>query len=358
MVTVKKELIIDDDMNFAAEVSSVFHMLCALSFANKLSKERYVKGTIFIRNHFIKNDPISEQVLEFENLRLEFVSFRDKYRHLEFTSKSEGKKDKNNNVIYLLSVKVPNLDMYLKYRSNTNKKIQAIVIDEGTGTYYNFSGIFYPLKTFLKKLLICMNLSTVKKYFFLKRKGNKIFPDREVVSDLVEVIDKYNKARSVPELDILKAPGRKYAVLISGLFIEMGLISQEEYKKHLYEIKNILESYGVSLLIKPYQSEDLEKYNDFNFDILPWDAPCECVFPILKPVMTIGFLSTSMVTGKVLYDIDTIDVGDIFGLKNDIPFESRYNKVYELFGEYISRADSPGKFEECVKNIARKKNLA
>lgn len=341
-------------MNFAAEVSSVFHLLCALSFANKISKEKFVKGTVFIRNHFIKNNPINEQILEFENIKLEFVSFKDKYRHLSFTSKSEEKKDKGNNIFYLLSVKVPNLDMYLKYRANTNKKIQAIVIDEGTGTYYNFSGKFYPVKTFLKKLLICMNLSTVNKYFFLKRKGNKIFPNSEVVSDLVEVIDKYNKARPIPELDALKASGRKYAVLISGLFIEMGLITPEEYKNCLYEIKNILESHGISLLIKPYQSEDLEKYNDFNFDILPWDAPCECIFPILKPVMTFGYLSTSMVTGKVIYDIDTIDVGDIFGLKNDKAFESRYNKVYNLFSNYIYRADSFAKLKEHAGNIIRK----
>jgi hypothetical protein len=351
----KKELYIDGETNFAAEVSSVFHFLCALSFANKLSKEKRVKGIIFIREHFEKNDPMIEQVIEFDNLKIELVRYKDKYKFLNLVNKEKGIKNSKSDIFYLLSVKVPNLDMFLKFKITTDKKICAVLIDEGTGTYYNFSGTFYPLKTFLKKLIINSNFSKIISYFLLKRSGNKILPNEKTVSDLKEVIEKYNKIYPVESAIRFTNPGEKYAIFISGLFVEMGIISLEDYILKLNYLKNILEKRGIKLLIKPYQSEDLEKFNNMNFDILSWEASCEVLFPVVKPVITFGFLSTSMLTGKVLYGIESLDLSVIFGIGSNKEYNKKYSKVYNHFQNYLYRADSPENLESIIDAVLKNK---
>jgi hypothetical protein len=348
-----KELHIDSDMNFAAEVSSVFHLLCALSFANKISKGKFVKGIIFVRNHYIENEPIKEQLIEFENMKIELLSFKDNYKNINLIGNGKKGNNSKNELFYLLSVKVPNLNMYNRFKKSTEKKICVVLIDEGTGTYYNFSGAVYPIKTFFKKIIIFLNLSKVHRYFFLKKNGNKVIPNGRVIQDLIEVIGKYNEKYPVESANKYLNSNEKYVILISGLFIEMGLITLEEYIKKMQQLKNIIEEKRIKLLIKPYQSESLEKYKGLEFEILPWDTSCEALFPVIKPVFTLGFFSTSMITGKVMFGINSIDISDIFGLNNDVIFSKKYNRTFKFFEDYIFRADSFKSLDKLIDSIQR-----
>ena len=142
----------------------------------------------------------------------------------------------------------------------------------------------------------------------------------------------------------------KYVIFISGLFVEIGLISTDDYKKKLYDLNNILEENNLKLLIKPYQSENLEKYKELNIELLQWDIPCEILFPVIKPLYTLGFLSTSMLTGKVLYNIDSIDLSNIFGLKKNKNYYNKYEKMFKLFEGFILRSDTYNEFSEIIKN--------
>ena len=120
----------------------------------------------------------------------------------------------------------------------------------------------------------------------------------------------------------------------------MGLISMEEYIRNLNMLKSILEVNGIKLLIKPYQSENLDKYREMQFEILPWEPSCEVLFPLIRPVFTAGFFSTSMITGKVLYGIDSIDLSRIFNIDADTGYSNKYEMVFKYFSDYVYRAES------------------
>jgi hypothetical protein len=339
-----KEIKASPDINFVAEVSSVFHLLCALSYAYKKSKDEYISGIIFVRSHYVMNDPIGERIIEFDNLRIELISYKTDYKNIKLVndgSTESGVSKSKNNTLYILSVKVPNYSLYKKWESFTDKKIKIILIDEGTGTYYNFSGFIYPVINFVKKLLILMQGSGVEEYFLLKKKNSKLISNSDIIPDFVDLLS--GKAEYLFQIDSKyknENSTGKYAIFISGLFVEMGLISNEEYKKKLYEIKTILEKNDIKLLIKPYQSEDLEKYNGLDIELLQWEIPCEVLFPVIKPLYTLGFLSTSMLTGKVLYDIDSIDLSIIFNLKENESYYRKYEKMFVLFEDFILRSDT------------------
>jgi hypothetical protein len=350
----KKEIYIDNEINFAAEVSSVFHLLCALSFAYRESKNKCVKGIVFIREHFITNEPMKAQVIELGNMKIDLISYKDKYKYLNIINKDAKDADNKNDIFYLLSVKVPNLDMYMKFKKSTGKKICAVLIDEGTGTYYNFSGALYPLKTLMKKFIIKMYFSNTVSYFFLKRNGKKLIPNEEAIKDMVEFIDRYNEVYTIENTNQYINSGERYAIMISGLFVEMGLISLEEYIKKLNTLNSIFNEKGIKLLIKPYQSEDLTKYDGLDFAFLPWDVTCELLFPIIKPILTLGFFSTSMITGKVFYGIESIDMSNIFELNKDTVYSKKYNKYFGLFKDFMQRADTFENLDKVLEVILNK----
>lgn len=348
-----KEIKASPDINFVAEVSSVFHLLCALSFAYKKSKDEYVNGIIFIRSHYVMNDPIGERVIESVNLRIELISFKTNYENINLIKES-GTEQQNSgdskNTMYVLSVKVPNYNLYKKWKSFTDKKIMVVLIDEGTGTYYNFSGFIYPIINFFKKKLIELQGSKVREYFILKKQNYKLISNDEIAPDFVELLsDKADYLFNIDQKYKNNNSSSKYAIFISGLFVEMGLISVEEYKKKLYDVKTILEKNNIKLLIKPYQSEDLEKYKGLDIELLQWDIPCEVLFPVIRPVYTLGFLSTSMLTGEVLYGIKSIDLSIFFNLKSNKDYFKKYEKMFLLFSNFILRSNTLEDFNELIK---------
>lgn len=348
-----KEIKASPDTNFVAEVSSVFHLLCALSFAYKKSKGEYINGIIFVRSHYVMNDPIEERIIEFNNLRIELISFKTDYKNINLICESGSERaisENSKNLLYVLSVKVPNYSLYKKWKSFTDKKIEVVLIDEGTGTYYNSSGFMYPIINFFKKKLIELQGSKVEEYFILKRKNNKLISNDEIAPDFVELLsDEADYLFNIDQKYKNDNSSSKYAIFISGLFVEMGLISVEEYKKKLYDVETILEKNNIKLLIKPYQSEDLEKYSRLDIELLQWDIPCEVLFPVIKPLFTLGFQSTSMLTGKVLYGIKSIDLSILFNLKSNKDYYRKYEKMFLSFSDFMLRSNTLEEFYELIK---------
>jgi hypothetical protein len=299
------------------------------------------------------NDPIGERVIEFGNLRIELIRFKADYNNIKLIEESgtiHPNSGVSKNIMYVLSVKVPNYSLFKKWKSFTDKKIMAVLIDEGTGTYYNFSGFMYPIINFFKKKLIELQGSKVYEYFILKKKNNKLISNDEIAPDFVELLsDKADYLFNIDQKYKNNNSSSKYAIFISGLFVEMGLISIEEYKKKLYDVKTVLEKNGIKLLIKPYQSEDLEKYSGLDIELLQWDIPCEVLFPVIRPVYTLGFLSTSMLTGKALYGIKSIDLSVLFNLKSNIDYYKKYQKMFSLFNSFILRSNALEEFNELIK---------
>lgn len=350
----KKEIIVNRNVNFVAEVSSVFHLLSAVSYAYKKSKNGFINGIVFIRSHYVMNAPIAEQVIEFENLRLELINYKTDYKNIELAEEKDSEEkqpDGQNGEMYILSVKVPNYSLFSIWRRFTNKKIRVVVVDEGTGTYYNFSGFLYPFNTLIKTFLIALKGSKVEKYFILRKENGKLVSNENVIADFVDLMSgKIECLFNISEKFKKQDSSEEFAIFISGLFVEMGLITLENYKKKLYEVKKILEGNGIKLLIKPYQSEDLEKYKELDIELLQWEIPCEILFPVMKPVYTLGFLSTSMLTGKVLYNIESIDLSNVFGLEDNRDYHSKYEKMFKLFENFIKRCDNFREFSELIKN--------
>jgi hypothetical protein len=332
-----------NEYNLIAKVNSIYHFLGALSFANNLSNTQKVNALILIDKHFLYNNPIREGFYEFDNCNLKMINYSNNLFNMKINLfkfiKSFFMKFQNSSLLYILTVKTPNFKLIYRIISNFNIRISSVVIDEGIGSYYNYSGFLFPFKSKLKKLFF-KYFSDFEEFFLLKKENGILVANLDTVSAYRDTIKKYSPSiffNNNEKRNILKKNKSNHSlILATNTQIELGYCKEDKYYSFFNKIFEILSGYNIDIYIKPHPGEVIGKYDNYEAHILPYDIPLEALYSELCPNLVFGFYySTSTVNANLLYNISSYDLSALFYKTINSKLPSQLKSISGLFSAYL-----------------------
>lgn len=228
----------------------------------------------------------------------------------------------------LVFVGSPSVKILLK----KNNLSEVIVIDEGLSTYAGFKNLKNAnkreknvelsfLKYNIKKIFFLIYSIFIKdiKYFlaFNKKSGyiNKDY--KKAILDLLVVLGQ----------DIPVENCQKTIVFCSQPYVELGLMSENEYISYLYNIKIKIEDKGGEFVVKKHPVEKIVNYELYGINVLNFDGIIEEYVCVNRIWGVISKVSTSSILLPALFEVESYIVDTEYLIELD-------SCAVRIFGNY------------------------
>lgn len=202
----------------------------------------------------------------------------------------------------LLSVGVPGIKPYLRLLAGEHRRVWVVVSDEGIGTYGNlgtrraalrreggaepWASVVAAARTGADRLL------TDQRWRLYDRRGRGGWHVRE------EVADEFRRAV------MRSGTPRRTAVYLTQPWVELGLISAAEYRRHLDAVAEACASAGLGLQVRPHPVEDPRAYAEL--DLITGALPAELDARVVDAAVVLGGPSTALLNLAAVHGVPTI----------------------------------------------------
>lgn len=328
----------DRNIDYLAIVTSSWHYLSALSTIKWLKEKRgVVKGIILVAAHPKDGYIINEEILkqsqtddqEIYDFKFGALAASWEVRSYLLKRREKGKP------FYILRPVMPKLEFSVfLYNSDVRKNIVHITIEEGLATYMrDWRGwAFEELKSFdlpglwnqvsmrtwkkvLCEILLRKNSEFIENTIFVKRK-NELIENKRSIYYLKKTL---NQLARKCDLTGYEYYSDSIIVCTQPYGEQNGILQNADLKaiEGLCEIANEMEC---RVVIKPHPREkDINKYEKIGCIVdQKGDIPLELilggVFP--KPRCVVGITTTTLITGKLFWNIPSISLARLVGREN------------------------------------------
>ena len=383
-----------ENINFIGFLVSPFHALGIDAYLYELlKKSKNLKGLIFIGPHPKSGFIVNEKDLrcsEFTDVEIIYIE-NDNY----LRNKNNFEKISNgiNMLIGLLNImlskKYSKRELFILTIMNinisilsifSNKKVlrayhpRFVLIDEGIGTYMSKQvwkleknyinsslddkSIFLRLKRLFVVFLLNMasQYKNIEKRFLFYSRKDDICVNEHVIASYKKIIE-INK-NHIKNSDIINLAkyinGGKFVILATQPFVEYNQIKLFNYMGILDKLFKILNKRNLKIVLKPHPRESEKKYGKI-FKNYKDIYICTKSFLLeemlyLNPIKIIGFTSTSLVTSKLFYEIESISlVNIIIKNTNDSLINARGSEFKSKFKKYVHFINNFKEIEDLIK---------
>lgn len=378
-ITLKEiaNIVSDKNIDYIASVCTPWHVNSLKATINRLEIEdgRQLKGVVLINSHATSGYLVDESYLD--NLECDVYYFKHninikqkiKLQTEVFLTFCFLKKSKNTNRIYVLSPNRPAYDILTKIIKDNRRSAISILIDEGIGIYVTSKKEWAKVhirenKAISTKIMLWISIrildgiymyklrknNMVKEYFLMKKDiHNKYITNEKMVISYRNTIEK-----SIKNYDKINIIYKKYIIYSTQLFSEKWRLYEIEILK---KIKEICEKYNIELIIKPHPRDKQHIYEDNGFNIINEKNMSQEIYLYRldrKPLFILGYNSTTLITGKVINNVETIGIGELL-FKNKVIDEktiARYRQFESKFDGIINYVHNYEEFEKILVDRA------
>lgn len=380
-----KEQFVAENCNFIAFCITSWHLLGVRAFLQYLHEHNVdVKGFICISAHKDSGYVLNENSVQFYE-GVEYIKLIASTKNV--VSKAAGQvsdfltidriRTRGLEKVYIVSPWRPNFE-WCAYLSKVmkGKEIQAVVVDEGLAEYidekdknvhsYNRISVsaayhYFKDKYFKSKLeTIMTERGFVTQFSLLKTNSSADVTKTGRYIENEFAIQYYKKSLQTDSVvDEHKLHAYASAVIINTQpFIEAGELLTENDLKLLTEVVKIFSKEGTRVVLKPHPRET----NVGRYQVLAAEGNCvidtdnkvsqESILSQLKekPKAIIGFTSTTLLTAKLFYDIETVSLVNCMDRSDFADFQQPtiYNFT-ESFRHVIHCIENVNELLEIVK---------
>lgn len=349
----------NEDINYIATCISGWHFIVLVSFLEYLYEKegRRLKGHVIISEHktgtFFFN-PDDYYVPEEFGMVIHLLSKEGHYIYDkgEIISKRKEK-------IYVITPQSTWVKMISWCKNNLSDNVEAVLLDEGVGSYNNLrhqilaaynedknlkSIWVFVLRRFLFPIYIRLIHVKIDSWMMMKKSNGKIMPNQLTCKHIASIIN-----RTVRLSDREQEPQGKYAIIVTDPFEGSVIKAHDkvEILRCIKEVKDYLEHQGIEVYIKNHPGDEGNEYKELGIKEIETEKVLETYIASIdnKPMLLCGFLSTAIVTCSCIHNIKTYFLGTYlinnYNVKGKLyknlilSFETRYSALLEIYKREI-----------------------
>ena len=344
------------NMDFIATIITPWHLLGVKAYLLKLreDKRRKISGIIIIEAHPRNGTLIRDNMLQFpediECVRLDSKDNLDNYLSCL-----------DSEVLHILSPNFPDIMLCHRIKKQYSVLTKAVVVDEGVGCYdksvarwfksiyIDSHNIFTPMKFFTRRIyenvLQIMDNIEVSYFTLFSYVGNQLVKNQDICKYYAKAIDYSAK-------DLTFDLNRPYVLLFTNPLEEEGHVSGNDLRSGYLKLDSIFNAYGFDMYIRPHPREtNLSKYNGLKLLTVETESSETLLAGLkTKPAFVLGAHSTSLVTAKIFWNINSITICKIIKAKCKTQYCRDLISKYEL--NFSNIVEFPTDFEE-LENIVK-----
>lgn len=369
-----------EEINFLAAAITPWHALGIDANIYLLQQQGIqLKGYIMIVSHPVTGTAINENnFTQLEQGEIEVVIVKEEKSDKRFISRLIKKYNKYNyyifrdkkkmnlsEILYWLVPLMPSYELIPNVdKKGFCKKVITILVDEGLLTYLDTSynrcywtfrecgkraGIASIWHIWIRNKFFLYQLershAIVYRQLFCKS-GNDMRPNDEVI----------NAYRKTLKKECIKSDLKIYensAVINSNMLYELGVISKRIDIEIYRQICDIFKRINVNVVLKPHPREkEIDEYSSLECYIEGRNKIAqESIFASLEtlPICLIGFDTTTLVSAKILFDIEGISLNRLLDMKyvND---KKRFQNFNKTFSSIVQIPETMDDFIQIIKN--------
>lgn len=359
----------DRSINYLAIITSSWHYLSVLSTIKWLKETRHIgKGIVLVCEHLTDGHIINEDLLRVgASVDMEVYDF--KYSALA-TSAEVRRYLLNHNSFgipfYIMKPVIPKLEfsVYL-YNNNVRKNIVHITIEEGLATYMrdwkmwameelreiNFVNLWKEIKQrtwgkIISEKLLRMHNEFIENTLFLNM-GGRWIQNRQAIDYLKSILEELKD-----HYDFTPYENYQNSIIIcTQPYGEQKRILHNADIVVIRKLCEMAQENNQHVIIKPHPREKhLEKYQGFGVEIdMRNSVPLEFVLAgiKIKPKFILGITTTTLVTGKLLWNIPCISLVNLISRVDCTKdFAGEANNFCRVFSDIV---EIPKDFNNILK---------
>ena len=366
------------EINFLAAAITPWHALGIEATILQLTERGInLKGYVMIIAHSVTGMAITESNFKKAmNNGIQIICVKPHEEKRTFSEKLSLKfrkynyflflpKQKDMDILYWATPLKPSYEMIPRIAEVTAKQMQFIITDEGLGSYLNSAydwWIFSFQESGLKSGIRATWNLLVRDPFFhnslLRRKQlrwNQLLIGKKkkwfVNKEIVQYYKKILKTEGIhKEYDYYA----KSVLINSDMFSESGIIKENEDVKVYQIICNLLKQEDIPVVLKVHPREKkLERYNQIECRMEEKsELAQETILASLerKPYCIVGTSSTTLVTAKLLFDIDAISINYLMD-QTKIVNKKTFFDFNDTFDKLIYMPRSKEELMDCFREI-------
>lgn len=367
----------NNKINFLSFAITPWHALGVMGAMEVLKKKGFqLEGSICICAHATGGILLDKSFFStVASEKIEILYYRgsqsiDKKKMLQFFKSIPKRKGKE---FFIVSPLKPQYDILEKVSAiRKSDCIKAVVIDEGLATYMrdkqswisiqkreenkkNFDREEIIQKLFLDNYFQSMlkrNQMFINQNIFCYDKNQKLVLNHRAIYGYRKTLKKMSHEYTIPN-----ARDYENAVVINTQpYFEEGRIKTSIDVQILERVCHIFQSQGLKIVLKVHPREvQLERYQKLLCKIdTSGGVPMELLLSSLpvKPKYLVGFTTTTLVTGKLLFDIEGISLARLIKQDNmEKELGKEFNKFCQLFHRYLRIPTNYTKLEKAIERI-------
>jgi hypothetical protein len=278
-------------------------------------------------------------------------------------------------ILTIMNINIFVLPIFSNKKVSRNYHPRFVLIDEGIGTYMSnqvwkleksqINSSYIDDKSIfsrLKRLFVISLLKMISYYKNIEKRfifysiKDKIYVNEHAIASYKEIIEiNKNHVKNNDIFNLAKyIDGWKFVILATQPFVEYNQIRLFDYMDILNTLFKILDERNFKIVIKPHPREDKTKYeiilkNYKDIYICTKNFLLEEIL-YLNPVKIFGFTSTSLITSKLFYGIESISLVNIITKNtNDSLINIRGNEFKSKFKKYVHFINDFKEVEDLVK---------
>lgn len=366
------------DINFLAAAITPWHALGINATMLQLAEQGItLRGFIMVVSHNVTGAAIDESnfhavahmeiqvvciVPEAEKRTLrEKLAFKiRKYKY--FLPSPQGK---NTELLYWLTPLKPSYELIPRIAEVTSRKMQFIITDEGLGSYLNsafdwwrFSFLESGIRSGIRATWDLMIRDSFFQFSLRKRKqlqwNQLLIGKRKKWRANSAVVKYYQRILCLEEKSKEYDYYGKSVLINSDMLFESGLLIENADVEIYTHICQQMQKECVPVVLKLHPREKrLDRYQGMNCRIEQKNELAqEVILASLKtkPYCIVGTASTSLVTAKVLFDIDTISINYLMDQTKIVDKKSIYD-FNNAFKDLVYMPRSKEELMDCFTKI-------
>lgn len=365
------------DINFLAAAITPWHALGIEAAILQMTEQgKALRGYIMVVAHNVTGTALSENnfpVAENNGIQIVCITPQKEIRTLKEKLSLKYRKykyfislpkEKDTDILYWATPLKPSYEMIPRIAEVTAKKMQFIITDEGLGSYLNSAYDWWRLSFFesgLKSgIRATWNLMIRDPFFqYSLRKRDQLQWNQLLIGKRKKwrannaVVKYYQRILRVEEKSKEYDYYGKSILINSDMLFESGLIKENEDVKIYDYICQQMQKECIPVVLKLHPREKrLERYQAMNCRMEQKNKLAqEVILASLekKPYCIVGTASTSLVTAKLLFDIDAISINYLMD-KTKITDKKTIFDFNDAFEDLIYM---PRSNEELIDHIRR-----
>lgn len=374
LVTISKVVksINNSDINYVACVCTPWHVH-SLKASIKYIEERdkvKLKGIVLITEHSESGYLINEMYMDDLDSNVYYFEFdTDIIKRLLLQMKvflyyNIMKKNDDKRQFYVFNpYKIPYTLLGIISGKAHKNNITLVLIDEGIGIYITSKKSWLKIQLDNEPRIICKLMKCVNEYIIYPMYDYKLNKKKRIINCYLldydkekgyvqndKMVEHYKEIilKDIKLGEVVEEPKGNY-VLYNSQPLEDKL--RENELEILVNLKKICEKYNTKFIVKQHPRDNSSIYIENGFDIL--DAKAISQESLLmkcenKPVFILSYDSTTLVSSRLINDVDSVSVGKMFykGVTNISEYIASFEKFRNAFGNIVCFVDNYEDFEK------------